>query len=572
MLPKTQAIEVNLYSKSFIKTDLFVMKKSTAIFLLLLFTVGSRAQFNRKLPVIIAPKFKKDTVSVAKLGAVPDGYTLNTKIINDAITSLSRKGGGVVLVPSGLWLTGPVVLKNNINLHLAAGATLLFTDDKSQYPLVEANWEGLPQMRNQSPISATNAVNIAITGKGIVDGNGDAWRAVKRDKLTETQWKKLVASGGIVSEDQKNWYPSQQYQNALKLPPNPGEISPGRDMAYYESIKDFLRPNLVLLTSCKYILLEGVTFQNSPAWCLHPLMSEHLTLRNVHVKNPWYAQNGDGIDAESCKNVLIENSVFDVGDDALCMKSGRDAEGRKRGMPIENVIIRGCTVYAAHGGFVIGSEMSGGAKNMFVSNCTFVGTDIGLRFKTARGRGGVVENIYIRDIYMKDIPAEAILFDMYYMAKDPVVLAGEKRELPAVEFKPVDESTPVFRNFHITNVFCHGAEKGIFVRGLPEMHVKEVVLENMVLQAKRGIDIQEATGITFRNIRMISDETNPVVDIVQSDQLIFDNLTYKDGSELLFRVSGDRSSNISIRNTDASKAKERIAYELGATEKSVSMK
>ena len=408
--------------------------------------------------------------------------------------------------------------------------------------MVEANWEGLPQMRNQSPISATGATNIAITGKGIIDGNGDAWRAVKKDKLTETQWKKLVNAGGVLSEDEKTWYPSAAFVKGLKMPPNPGLISPGKDMAFYESIKDFLRPNLVLLTNCKYILLEGVTFQNSPAWCLHPLMSEHLTVRNVFVKNPWYAQNGDGIDVESCKNVLIENSVFDVGDDGLCMKSGRDAEGRKRAMPVENVIIRGCTVYSSHGGFVIGSEMSGGARNIYVSNCTFIGADIGLRFKTTRGRGGVVENIFIKDIYMKDIPAEAILFDMYYMAKDPVVLAGEKRELPKVEFKPVDETTPVFKNFHISNVYCNGAEKGIFIRGLPEMHVKDIVLENMVLQAKRGIDVQEATGITFKNIKVISNETNPVMDIVQSDKLIFDNITYKNGSELLFRVNGDRTA------------------------------
>jgi len=301
------------------------------------------------------------------------------------------------------------------------------------------------------------------------------------------------------------------------------------------------------------------------------LMCENLTGRNVFVKNPWYAQNADGIDAESCKNVLIENSVFDVGDDALCMKSGRDAEGRKRGMPTENVIIRGCTVYAAHGGFVIGSEMSGGARNIYVSNCSFIGTDIGLRFKTTRGRGGVVENIFIRDIYMKDIPGEAILFDMYYMAKDPIPLTGEKRELPKVEFKSADETTPQFRNFHISNVYCNGAEKGVFIRGLPEMHVKDIVLENMVLQSKKGIDVQEASGISFKNIRIISAETDPVVDVIQSDNLVFDNITYKTGATLLFRINGERSKNISIKNTDASKAKEKITYELGATEKSITI-
>lgn len=543
------------------------------IILLKLFTVAFLFVFaqKEKLPVIKSPVFKKDTISIKKYGAVADGNTLNTKSINTAIDALSKKGGGIVLVPSGLWLTGPIILQNNINLHLAAGATLLFTPDKSEYPLIEANWEGLPQMRNQSPISATNASNIAITGKGIIDGNGDVWRAVKNDKLTESQWKKKVASGGVLSEDKKTWYPSEEFMKGSKMQ-NPGMISSEKDAAFYQGVKDFLRPNLVLLTSCKYILLEGVTFQNSPAWCLHPLMCENLTVKNVFVKNPWYAQNGDGIDAESCKNVLIENSVFDVGDDALCMKSGRDADGRKRGMPIENVIIRGCTVYAAHGGFVIGSEMSGGARNIYVSNCTFIGTDIGLRFKTTRGRGGIVENIFIKDIYMKDIPAEAILFDMYYMAKDPVALAGEKRELPKVEFKTVDETTPQFQNFHISNVYCNGAEKGIFVRGLPEMHVKDIVLENMVLQANKGIDVQEASGISFKNIKIISAETDPVVDIVQSDNLVFDNITYKNGAELLFRVNGDRSKNISIKNTDASKAKEKITYELGATEKSITIK
>ena len=546
------------------------MKRLIFLNILVCISVCVFSQKNN-LPQITAPKFRKDSFDIKKYGARPDGSFLNTKAINDAIDACSKKGGGVVVVPAGLWLTGPIVLKSNVNLHLAVGSTLLFTKDFDQYPLVKANWEGLPQMRNQSPISATNATNIAITGRGIIDGNGDAWRMVKKDKLNETQWKKLVNSGGVLSEDKKTWYPSEKSVKGSKLS-NPGAISQDKDESFYLSVKDYLRPNLLLLTSCKYILLEGVTFQNSPAWCLHPLMSEHLTVRNIYVKNPWYAQNGDGIDVESCKNVLIENSTFDVGDDALCMKSGRDAEGRKRGMPTENVIIRGCTVYAAHGGFVIGSEMSGGARNIHVSNCTFIGTDIGLRFKTTRGRGGIVENIFIHDIFMKDIPAEAILFDMYYMAKDPVPLAGEKRELPKVEFKTVDETTPSFRNFHISNVYCNGAAKAIFIRGIPEMHVKDIVLENMVLQADKGIDVQEASNISFKNIKVISDDTNPVIDIVQSDKLSFDNITYKDGASLLFRVSGERTDNLSIKNTDASKAKEKISYELGAEPKSVTIK
>ena len=203
-----------------------------------------------RLPVVTAPAFKKDTFNIIKFGAVADGLTLNTRFINDAITACNRKGGGVVLVPEGIWLTGPVEIKSNVNFHLARNALLQFTNDLNAYKLVAGNWEGLAQMRNQSPVSAANAVNIAITGNGILDGNGDAWRMVKKDKLNETQWKKLVASGGVLSDDKKTWYPSDKSQAGSKLR-NPGEITPGKTPAFYDSVKDFLRPNLLVFTNCK---------------------------------------------------------------------------------------------------------------------------------------------------------------------------------------------------------------------------------------------------------------------------------------------------------------------------------
>ena len=539
---------------------------STGVVFLLVFCF--QFSFAQTVPIVQQPAFKKANFLITSYGAKADGISLNTTAINAAIADCNKKGGGTVIIPTGFWLTGPIVLKSNVNLHLQKNALLQFTKDFDQYPLIEGNWEGLAQMRNQSPLSANNAVNIAITGNGIIDGNGDAWRMVKKDKLTETQWKKLVESGGVLGEDKKTWYPSEKSLKGSQLK-NPGVISAEKNSEFYQSVKDFLRPNLLVFTSCKKVLLEGVTFQNSPAWCLHPLMCENLTVRNIHVKNPWYAQNGDGIDLESSKNVLIEGSVFDVGDDGICIKSGRDEAGRKRGMPTENVIVRNCTVYHAHGGFVIGSEMSGGARNLHVSDCSFIGTDVGLRFKTTRGRGGVVEKIYVNNIAMKDIVGEAILFDMYYAAQDPIVLAGEKRELPKVEFKKVDETTPQFKDFHISNIVCNGAEKAIFVRGLPEMHVKDVVMENLTVQARKGIDIQEASGITIRSAKIISEETNPVVDVVNSDNLHFDKLVYKDGAELLFRIGGERTSKINIQNTDASKAKQKIIYEFGASEKSI---
>ncbi len=525
------------------------------------------AQTN-ELPKVQCPSFKKDTFNIVKYGAKANGVTLNTQSINAAINACNKKGGGVVVIPSGIFLTGPIVLKSNINLHLQKNALLQFTKDFNQYKLIEGNWEGLPQMRNQSPVSATGATNIAITGFGIIDGNGGAWRMVKKDKLNETQWRDLVSSGGLLSDNKKTWYPSERSFKGSQLK-NPGVISPEKDSLYYDDAKDFLRPNMILLTRCKKILLEGVTFQNSPAWNLHPLMCEDLTVRNIYAKNPWYAQNGDGIDVESCKNVLIENSTFDVGDDGICIKSGRDEAGRKRGMPTENVLVKNCTVYHAHGGFVIGSEMSGGAKNLYVQDCTFIGTDIGLRFKTTRGRGGIVENVFVKNVNMKGIASDAILFDMYYAAQDPVALAGEKRVAPKVEMKPVTEETPQFKNFYVKNIVCDGAAKAVFIRGLPEMHIANIYLSNLSIKADKGIDISEATGVHFKNVKLITNDTDPVADILNSSDVSFDKFIFPAPTELLFRIGGERTANISMVNSATDAAKQKVQFEFEAKETSL---
>ena len=528
--------------------------------MLLFSVVSATAQQKGTLPVIKQVNFKKDTTSIIRFGAKGDGISLNTESINKAIAAVSQKGGGVVLIPSGLWLTGPIELKSNVNLHLKRDAIVQFTDDFNQYKLVEGNWEGQPAWRNQSPISGANLENIAITGSGIIDGNGGAWRMVKKDKLTETQWKKLISSGGVVSEDGKMWYPSEKTVKGSKTK-NAGVIVAGKTAADYEDLKDFLRPNLLVLTNCKTILLEGVTFQNSPAWNLHPLLCQDLTLRNLQVKNPWFAQNGDGVDVESCKNVLIEGSTFDVGDDGICIKSGRDEAGRKRGVPTENVIIRNNVVYHAHGGFVIGSEMSGGARNIWVYDCSFIGTDIGLRFKTTRGRGGIVENIYINNINMIDIPGEAILFDMYYAAVDPVPLAGEKREAIKTVTVPVTEATPQFRNFYIKDVVANGAEKAIFFRGLPEMNIKNIQLENVTIKSNKGIEIIEASGIALKNVNVITNDTKPVVRVQNGTAININGLQYKSGADLLFDITGEKTKDVKVTGTDVSKAKKVSAFD-----------
>ncbi|ADB37303.1 glycoside hydrolase family 28 protein [Spirosoma linguale] len=518
------------------------------------------------LPKVSVPTFRKDTIAISKLGAVADGLTLNTAAINKAIDQCTKAGGGVVLVPRGLWLTGPVTLKSNVNLHLAKGALLQFTNRREVYPLINTTWEGEEAIRNQAPISGVGLENIAITGEGILDGAGEAWRMVKKGKLTSDQWKKLVASGGVLNDKQDTWYPTAQSLKGASEP-----VKAGQPMTYYEGIKDFLRPNMLSLTRCKRILLEGVTFQNSPAWCLHPLLCEDITLRRVTAKNPWYAQNGDGLDLESCRNGLVDDCTFDVGDDGICIKSGRDEQGRKRGVPTENITVRNSRVYHAHGGFVIGSEMSGGVKNLYVSNCTFMGTDVGLRFKTARGRGGVVENIFVDGIDMTDIAGEAILFDMYYAAKDPVPQQGESNELPVIQPQPLSEATPQFRSFQIRNVTCKGAETAILIRGLPEMAVKDILIENAVLQSRKGLVCIEAENIRLKNVSLLT--TNKTVMQVQNSRdITLDTIHFTDKADLLMHIAGERSGNIRLLNTDTTHAKKTVETDASAPANALTMK
>ncbi|MEZ0484208.1 glycoside hydrolase family 28 protein [Fibrella aquatica] len=515
------------------------------------------------LPRIVQPTFRADTLTIQAFGAKSDGITLNTNAINKAILSCSQRGGGVVLVSAGLWLTGPIELKSNVNLHLKKAATLLFTTDKSQYALVEGYYEGKKAARNQSPISGINLENIAITGQGILDGNGDAWRAVHKSQLTEGEWKAKLAKGGVLKDDGKTWYPSEQFKKA-SVENRSMLLTDGKKPQDFADMKDVLRPNLLVLTNCKKVLLEGITCQNSAAWCLHPLMCQDLTLRNLTVKNPDYAHNGDGMDIESCKNFLIEGCTLDVGDDAICIKSGKDEEGRKRGMPTENGIIRNNNVYNGHGGFVVGSEMSGGARYIFVSNCTFMGTDKGLRFKSVRGRGGIVEHIYAKDIFMKDIAQEAIFFDMYYFVK--FATDGQRDDRPVL-----NEGTPIFRNMKFENIVCHGAKKGVFIRGLPEMAVSNIALSNLVLQADKGVELIDASGISLDHVQLATTSTNPVILAENSRDLTFNTIQYNAATSLLFAIKGERSQAIRVMNTNLSSAQKRAEFSDGASENQLTL-
>lgn len=445
------------------------------------------------------PVFPEYSVNITDFGAVADGKTLNTEAINNAIKDVNSKGGGKVVIPAGLWLTGPIELKSNVNLYTEQNSLILFTDDFNAYPILETSFEGLETRRCQSPISAWNAENIAITGYGVFDGSGDSWRPVKKGKMTASQWKSLLASGGVVENDV--WYPtagSLKGAKACKEFNNPEGIETDEE---WNEIRPWLRPVLLNIVKSKKVLLEGVTFKNSPSWCLHPLSCEHITIKDVKVFNPWYSQNGDALDLESCNYALIINNVFDAGDDAICIKSGKDEDGRKRGEPCQNVIVKNNVVLHGHGGFVVGSEMSGGVKNIYVSDCTFLGTDVGLRFKSTRGRGGVVENIHIHNINMIDIPHEALLFDLFYGGKG----AGEETEEELIArmktaIPPVTEETPAFRDIYISGITANGVGRAMFFNGLPEMPIRNIDIKDVqITNAKVGIVISQAENVTIDN-------------------------------------------------------------------------
>ena len=460
--------------------------------------LAARAETPLKLPSPTLPVFPNFTVNLTNFGGIDDGEALNTAAFEKAMTALADKGGGELVVPAGLWLTGPIKLRSNINLHLERGALIQFFGDCNLYPLAVIDMRGEKEVDSTSPISGQNLENVAITGDGIIDGAGDAWRAMKKGKLGADDWKALLKSGGVVSEKGDTWWPSREAMTGEKLAEQLKK-SGSLNVADYEPAHRFLRPKMVRLIDCKKVLLEGVTFQNPPNWTLNPALCEDVSILNVSVHNSPNAQNSDALDLESCRRAVIRNSTFEAGDDGICIKSGKDAAGRRIGVPTEDVLIEGCTVYHAHGGFVIGSEMSGGVRNFQVNNCTFIGTDIGLRFKSTRGRGGVVENIFVSNVRMVGIATDAINFNMYYGGKSPTDETGGGG---GADIPPVNEGTPQFRNIHIENVACRGAQRAIVLEGLPEMPIQDIDFKNVSITSDAGVFVTDAEGIHFQNVRV----------------------------------------------------------------------
>ncbi len=434
---------------------------------------GPYEKYYQNLPVPMnepmLPTIPEYTVQLTDFGGVGDGVTDNTEAFTKAISALNKKGGGHLVVTAGIFVTGPIVLKDRIDLHLERNAMILLTPDREKH---------LKNGKAQPGISASKRSDISITGQGIIDGNGEWWRGVKRSKVSDTEWNAYKQMGGTITPKGDLWYPFD-----LKAFPNVADT--------YEA-QEKIRTHLVRFTDCERVLLRGVTLQNSPKFHFVPQRCQDVVIDGLTVRCMWNAQNGDGIDPSQCRNVLIVNNTVDVGDDGICLKGGAGAAGAKNG-PCENILIQDNTVFHAHGGFVIGSEFSGGMVNIVVRNNTFSGTDTGLRFKSAPERGGKTQNIWISDIYMSDIQGEAVVFETSY-ADRPV----GRDDATAAE---TENFLPNFQDIHIQNVVCRDARVGIKASGTLQM-IHDITLKDCLFFYTEKASLVDDPGmLKLENVR-----------------------------------------------------------------------
>jgi polygalacturonase len=412
----------------------------------------------RILAEIKPPTFADRDYAVVDYGAVGDGTTDCRPAFDKAIAACNEAGGGRVVVPAGDWLVrGPIHLKSNVNLHVEAEATIRFSTDPSDFlPVVLARFEG-NEVMNYSPfIYAIDAENIALTGSGTLDGQAS----------------------------QKNWWGwkgSSTDANALR---QMGEDNvPVAERVFGEGHQ--LRPNFVQPQRCKNLLIEGVTFTNSPMWIITPTLCENVTVRGVTVNS--HGPNNDGCDPESCRNVLIEKCTFDTGDDCIAIKSGRNADGRRIGVPSENIIIRGCTMKDGHGGVVLGSEMSGGIRNIFVEDCLMdsPNLDRAIRLKSNTMRGGYLENLYVRNVKVGQVADAVVRINLNYD-------------------KDRGNANPTVRNIFIQGVTSEKSKYPLYFAGLDDSRIQNVVLENCTFKnASQASVIVNVDEVTLRNVQQL---------------------------------------------------------------------
>ena len=451
---------------------------------------------------IVIPDY---TVTLTDFGAVGDGKTDCSEAFAQALKHLKKQGGGHLIVPNGRWLTGPIKLISNFDLHLEDQATIVFSPNRELYV------QPSDSLRDGSKkcyalIHGSKLENVAITGRGTLDGQGIYWRPVKQKKVEEEIWDEVNAMGGVLradgdSKNWKIWYP-YNLKKGYNVP----------NIASDPIIQEKMRPHLVNITDSKNVLLENVHLLNSPKFHFVPTRVQNLIVDGVNIRCPHWAQNGDAMDPGNVQVALIVNCNISCGDDGICMKGGVAEKGVEAG-PQRDFLITNDTVYAAHGGFVIGSEFSGGMQRLVVKDCYFDGTDIGCRFKSAPGRGGWCEDIYCQNIIMKNMQQSAILISSGYADKGAGVSATDKDKK--------DAFFPDWSNITFRNITCVGSKQAVDIQGLKGKPVHNILFDNvMIIGNKNGVKLEYAEDINFINCQ-INPKPMPVTEYKKIKNVLY---------------------------------------------------
>lgn len=430
-----------------------------------------------------------------KCGLHSSAYKDNSAAFSLAVEALKKNGGGTLRAGRGIWHTGPIQLFSNITLELEEGCVLSFIPDPEKYKPVLTRWEGVVCYAMQSCIFADGETNITIKGHGVIDGTGEVW------------WN-------LLKEKKKQSGPVDEYEKRLASL-NPGyEKHPGGGGGRNTQ---FLRPSLVQFHSCTNVTLEGVTLQNSPFWTLHPVFCKNLAVRNVAITNPSTAPNTDGMDIDSCEDVIIDSCRISVGDDGIAVKSGSGDDGIKVNRMSKNILIKGCLVTSGHGGVVFGSETAAGISHVKVEDCRFEGTDRGIRIKTRRKRGGDVHHLEFRNLVMENNLCP-IAVNMYYRCGSK----GTEEELFSLQALPVESSTPSVHDIYIENITSKGSRASAgFIAGLPEMPVKNLVIKNSYFSTDERSTVSPSESDMYAGL---SDSVNKSFRILYAENPVFEDV------------------------------------------------
>ena len=415
-------------------------------------------------------QFLNKNYNIKDYGAIADGKTLNTAAFAKAIKACAENGGGKVIVPDGKFLTGPIHLESNVNLHLADKAEILFSTDSKLYPLVHTSFEGTEVMNYSPLIYAKNKTNVAITGKGILNGQAN-----------KENWWPWCGSKNYGWEKGK---PSQMEKLNRDRLVEMGEIgTPVVERVFGEG--HYLRPNFVEFFECNTVLIKEVTIINAPFWVLHPIKSNNVIVDGVTVNS--HGPNNDGCDPEYSQNVIIKNCTFNTGDDCIAIKSGRDADGRRVGIPSKNIIVQNCKMIDGHGGVVMGSEISAGVNNVFVENCVMdsPNLDRAIRIKTNSKRGGTTEDIYVRNLKVGTVKECVLKLNMFY----------------DVYGAQAGNFIPTIRNVYLENITVqNGGKFGVLALGYKESPITNITLKNVVIQKVDSVySLKNVKDIKFIN-------------------------------------------------------------------------